>query len=92
MSITYCMTSNCPLARDCLRYEDDVARHAIPSRSPGRPRDGLPPSAGDSSAFSEPGAQPGRTYADFSEELIRRGNGQVECPFFLAKPAFPEQL
>lgn len=26
-----------------------------------------------------------RTYADFSEELVRRGD-QVSCPFFLAKP------
>lgn len=59
MSHTYCMPSNCPLARDCLRHEDDVARHALT-----------------------------RTYADFSEELIRRAEG-VECPFFLAKPAAP---
>lgn len=59
MSFTYCMTSNCPLARDCQRYEDDAARHALQ-----------------------------RTYADFSEELIRRAEG-VECPFFLAKSAAP---
>lgn len=59
MSHTYCMPSNCPLARDCLRHEDDVARHAL-----------------------------SRTYADFSEELIRRADG-VECPFFLAKPVAP---
>ncbi len=57
MSQTYCMTSNCPLARDCLRYEDDAARHALT-----------------------------RTYADFSEELIRRPEGVVACPFFLVKP------
>lgn len=56
MAITYCMTSHCPLARNCQRHEDDVARHALT-----------------------------RTYADFSEELIRRAEG-VECPFFLAKP------
>lgn len=58
MTHTYCMTSNCPLARDCQRYEDDVARHAVK-----------------------------RTYADFSEELVRKGDGTVSCPFFLAKPA-----
>ena len=61
MSLTYCMSSNCPLARDCPRYEDDVARHAL-----------------------------NRTYADFSEELIRRSGGLVECPFFLAKSTSPE--
>jgi len=60
MSLTYCMTSNCPLARDCQRYEDDVAHHALT-----------------------------RTYADFSEELIRRADGTVACPFFLAKSATP---
>ena len=60
MSLTYCMTSNCPLARNCQRYEEDAARHAVT-----------------------------RTYADFSEELIRRGDGAVECPFFLAIPATP---
>jgi hypothetical protein len=27
-----------------------------------------------------------RTYADFSEELIRAPDGRVSCPFFLAKP------
>jgi hypothetical protein len=54
------MTSNCPLAGDCRRYENDAARHALT-----------------------------RTYADFSEELIRRGNGTVECPFFLAASAPP---
>lgn len=57
MSHTYCMTSNCPLARDCQRYEDDAGRHALK-----------------------------RTYADFSEELIRRPDGKVDCPFFLVKP------
>ncbi|MDD5367091.1 MAG: hypothetical protein PHR30_17280 [Gallionellaceae bacterium] len=55
MTITYCMTSNCPLAADCLRYEDDAARHSL-----------------------------NRTYADFSEELVRQGD-QVSCPFFLAR-------
>ncbi len=69
MTLTYCMSSHCPLARGCLRYEDDVARHAIPSRA-------------------GPDAQPGRTYADFSEELIRRDAG-VECPFFIALAAAP---
>lgn len=29
MSITYCMTSNCPLAGDCLRFEDDAAKHSL---------------------------------------------------------------
>jgi hypothetical protein len=61
MSLTYCMTSHCPLAHDCLRFEDDVARHALK-----------------------------RTYADFSEELVRRDEGRVECPFFTAKPAAAE--
>jgi hypothetical protein len=56
-AITYCMTSNCPLAPDCQRYEDDAARHSLH-----------------------------RTYADFSEELVRR-DGQVACPFFLVKAA-----
>lgn len=28
-TITYCMTSNCPLAQDCLRYEDDAGRHSL---------------------------------------------------------------
>lgn len=58
MSLTYCMTSNCPLASACRRYEDDAAQHALT-----------------------------RTYADFSEELVRRGDGDVSCPFFLAKSA-----
>ena len=57
MSLTYCMSANCPLAQDCLRYEDNASHHAI-----------------------------SRTYADFSEELIRRPDGATECPFFLAKP------
>lgn len=26
-----------------------------------------------------------RTYADFSEELIRQPDGNVTCPFFIAK-------
>lgn len=26
-----------------------------------------------------------RTYADFSEELIRQPDGSVACPFFIAK-------
>jgi len=26
-----------------------------------------------------------RTYADFSEELVRGADGSVACPFFLAK-------
>lgn len=60
MSHTYCMTSHCPLARGCQRYEDDAARHAL-----------------------------NRTYADFSEELIRRADGAVECPFLLAQSATP---
>lgn len=54
-AITYCMTSNCPLAQHCRRFEDDAARHSLH-----------------------------RTYADFSEELIRRGD-EVTCPFFLDK-------
>jgi hypothetical protein len=54
-TITYCMTSNCPLANDCLRFEDDAGKHSLK-----------------------------RTYADFSEELIRR-DGSVACPFFIAK-------
>jgi len=62
MSLTYCMTSNCPLAQDCQRYEDDAGNHALH-----------------------------RTYADFSEELVRRGD-QVTCPFYLEKgPASPPQ-
>lgn len=56
MTLTYCMTSHCPLAGDCLRYEDDAARHSLT-----------------------------RTYADFSEELIRPAGGPVACPFFLEK-------
>lgn len=55
MTLTYCMTSNCPLAGDCLRFEDDAARHSLT-----------------------------RTYADFSEELVRQGD-RVSCPFFLAR-------
>lgn len=29
MSLTYCMTSHCPLAQNCLRFEDDAAHHAL---------------------------------------------------------------
>ncbi|MDP1654228.1 MAG: hypothetical protein Q8L56_16045 [Rhodocyclaceae bacterium] len=54
------MTSHCPLARNCQRYEDDAARHALQ-----------------------------RTYADFSEELIRSAGGVVTCPFFLDKSTAP---
>jgi len=53
MAITYCMTSNCPLAAGCQRFEDDASKHSLT-----------------------------RTYADFSEELIRQGD-KVTCPFFL---------
>ena len=56
MTLTYCMTSNCPLASQCLRYEEDAGRHSLH-----------------------------RTYADFSEELVRSGETQVSCPFFLDK-------
>jgi len=56
MTLTYCMTSNCPLARTCLRYEDDAARHALR-----------------------------RSYADFSEELVRNQDGGTTCLFYLAK-------
>ena len=59
MSLTYCMTSSCPLAGDCQRYEDDAASHSLQ-----------------------------RTYADFSEELIRQGD-KVACPFFLEKGELP---
>lgn len=55
MTLTYCMTSNCPLANNCLRFEDDVAKHSLH-----------------------------RTYADFSEELVRQGNGVTSCPFYQA--------
>jgi len=27
--ITSCMPSNCGLSADCLRYEDDAARHSL---------------------------------------------------------------
>jgi len=57
MSFTYCMTSNCPLASTCLRYETDAAKNSLH-----------------------------RTYADFSEELIRRSEGETSCPFFKDKP------
>jgi hypothetical protein len=29
MTITYCMTSNCPLAQDCTRFEDDAGKHSL---------------------------------------------------------------
>lgn len=57
MTITYCMSSNCPLAQNCQRFEDDAGHHSLH-----------------------------RTYADFSEELVRR-DGQVSCPFFIDKTA-----
>lgn len=60
MSITYCMTSNCPLAEACARFEDDAGKHSLH-----------------------------RTYADFSEELVRQDD-KVSCPFFLDK-AEPQQ-
>lgn len=60
-TITYCMTSNCPLARACQRFEDNAAQHSLK-----------------------------RTYADFSEELIRRGDGTVTCPFYLEKTGIVE--
>ena len=60
MSHTYCMTSNCPLAAACARYEDDASRHLLT-----------------------------RTYADFSEELIRTPD-TITCPFFIDKKDTPE--
>ncbi|MEW5770006.1 MAG: hypothetical protein AB1831_06520 [Pseudomonadota bacterium] len=60
MSLTYCMTSCCPLATQCQRFEDDAGRHSLH-----------------------------RTYADFSEELVRQPGGVVSCPFYLEKPAKP---
>ncbi|MFZ5482714.1 MAG: hypothetical protein ACOZB0_00650 [Pseudomonadota bacterium] len=27
--LTYCMTSHCPLAEACQRFEDDAARHSL---------------------------------------------------------------
>lgn len=53
MTLTYCMTSHCPLADKCQRFEDDAAKNSLH-----------------------------RTYADFSEELVRQGNGVTICPFF----------
>ena len=53
MSLTYCMTSHCPLAADCQRFEEDAARNSLH-----------------------------RTYADFSEELVRQAGGETRCPFF----------
>lgn len=61
MTITYCMSSNCPLAQSCERFEDDAAAHSL-----------------------------NRTYADFSEELVRGSDGTVTCPFFLDKQSHPE--
>jgi len=58
MTITYCMTSHCPLAVDCQRFEDDACHNSLR-----------------------------RTYADFSEELVRQTDGRVTCPFFLDKNA-----
>jgi hypothetical protein len=54
------MTSNCPLAEACARFEDDAGKHSLH-----------------------------RTYADFSEELVRQDD-KVSCPFFLDK-AEPQQ-
>ena len=31
-----------------------------------------------------------RTYADFSEELIRKADGSADCPFFIDKNAAPQ--
>lgn len=59
MAMTYCMTSHCPLAENCQRFESDIAHNSLH-----------------------------RTYADFSEELIRNGN-QVRCPFFEARETEP---
>ena len=56
MTHTYCMTSNCALAKDCARYEDDAGKHLL-----------------------------SRTYADFSEELIRKPDGTPTCPFFMPR-------
>ncbi len=55
MTYTYCMTSNCPLAESCARYEDDAGKHLL-----------------------------SRTYADFSEELVRKPDNTT-CPFFIDK-------
>lgn len=55
-TITYCMSSNCPLAQGCERFEDDAARHSL-----------------------------NRTYADFSEELVRHSDGTVTCPFLMPR-------
>jgi hypothetical protein len=29
MTFTYCMTSHCPLAEHCLRFEDDAAKNSL---------------------------------------------------------------
>lgn len=60
MSLTYCMSSNCPLAAGCQRYEDNASAHCLQ-----------------------------RTYADFSEELVRGAEGAVSCPFFIAREVEP---
>ena len=62
MSFTYCMTSTCPLRKDCERFENDAASHCV---------------------F--------RTYADFSEELIRGRDNAVSCLFFMEKISVLEQ-
>ncbi|HYP69132.1 MAG TPA: hypothetical protein VEP67_12895 [Thiobacillaceae bacterium] len=62
MSFTYCVTSTCPLRKDCERFEVDAARHCV---------------------F--------RTYADFSEELIRGKDMTVSCPFFMEKTSILQQ-
>jgi hypothetical protein len=54
MTHTYCMTSNCALAVNCARYEDDAGKHLLT-----------------------------HTYADFSEELVRKPDGSATCPFFI---------
>ena len=53
MTHTYCMTSNCALAEQCARYEDDAGKHLL-----------------------------SRTYADFSEELVRHPDHTTIRPFF----------
>jgi hypothetical protein len=62
LSFTYCVTSTCPLRKDCERFEDDAANHCV---------------------F--------RTYADFSEELIREKDNKVSCPFFMTKTCALQQ-
>lgn len=62
MTFTYCMASNCPLRKDCERFEVDAASHCV---------------------F--------RTYADFSEALIRQKDMTVSCPFFIEKTGLVRQ-